>query len=84
MKKTFSKRDKRKCSYILDETTEFIKDTIPSYYIDKLPDCYNEALLKKTMESKKKNEKLNVSWNKSKCLCRSELKLANLVVKTET
>ena len=61
MKKTFSKKDKRKCSYILNETTEFIKDTIPSYSIDKLPDCYIEALLEKTMESKKKNEK-NWMW----------------------
>ena len=45
--------------------TEVINDTIPSYKTDNLPERYNEALLKKTELSMKKNnsvmKKLNLS-----------------------
>ena len=48
LKKTFSKGDTTNWSYILYKITEIIKDTIPSYHIDNLPERYNESLLKKT------------------------------------
>ena len=48
LKKTFSKGDTTNWSYKLHKITEIIKDTIPSYRLDNLPERYNESLLKKT------------------------------------
>ena len=48
LKRTFSKGDTTNWSYNLYKITEIIKDTIPSYKIDNLPERYNESLLKKT------------------------------------
>ena len=56
LKKTFSKGDTTKWFYKLYEITEIIDDTIPSYYIDMLPERYNESLLKKTELTMKKND----------------------------
>ena len=55
LKKTFSKSDTTNWSYKLYKITEIIKDTIPSYKIDKLPERYNESLLKKTVLTLKEN-----------------------------
>ena len=63
-KKTFSKGDTTNWSYKLYKITENIKYTIPSYRIENLPECYNEALLKKTEITMKENKdvmkKLNI------------------------
>ena len=48
LKKTFSKGDTTNWSYKLYKITQIIKDTIPSYHIDNLPERYNESLIKKT------------------------------------
>ena len=56
LKKTFSKSDTTNWSYKLYKITEIIKDTIPSYHIDNLPERYNESLLKKTELTMKKND----------------------------
>ena len=65
LKKTFSKGDTTNWSYKLYEITEIINDTIPAYKIDKLPERYNESLLKKTELSMKQNDnimkKLNIT-----------------------
>ena len=65
LNETFSKRDTTNWSYKLNKITETINDTIPAYKIDNLPERYNEALLKKTELTKKKNDsvmkKLNLS-----------------------
>ena len=65
LKKTFSKSDTTDWSYNLYKITETIKDTIPSYRLDNLPERYNEALLKKTNLTMKENKsvmkKLNLS-----------------------
>ena len=53
LKKTFSKGDTTNWSYKLYKNTEIFNDTIPSYYIDKLPERYNESILKKTELSMK-------------------------------
>ena len=55
LKKTFSKGDTTNWSYKLYKITEIINDTIPAYKIDKLPEGYNESLLKKTNLSMKEN-----------------------------
>ena len=47
LKKTFSKGDTTNWLDKLYEIKENITDTIPSYRIDKLPERYNQALLKK-------------------------------------
>ena len=64
LKKTFSKGDTTKWSYKLYKITEIIRDTIPSYHIDNLPERYNESLLKKTELTMKENkdvmEKLSI------------------------
>ena len=64
IKKMFSKSDTTNWSYKLYKITEIIKDTIPSYHIDNLPERYNESLLKKTELSIKENnsvmKKLNI------------------------
>ena len=56
LKRTFSKGDTTNWSYKLYKITEIIKDTIPSYHIDNLPERYNESLLKKTVLSLKQNK----------------------------
>ena len=70
LKKTFSKGDTTNWSYKLYKITQIIKDTIPSYHIDNLPERYNESLLKKTELTMKENnsvmKKLNITQIKSK------------------
>ena len=56
LKKTFSKGDTTNWSYKLYKITEIIKDTIPSYHIDNLPERYNESLIKKTDLTLKENK----------------------------
>ena len=67
LKKTFSKGDTPNWSYKLYKITEIIKDTIPSYHIDNLPERYNESLLKKTELTMKENKdvmkKLSILYN---------------------
>ena len=48
LKRTFSKKDSTNWSYKLYKNTEVLKNAIPNYRIDNLPERYNEALLKKT------------------------------------
>ena len=55
LKKTFSKGDTTNWSYKLYKITQIIKDTIPSYHIDNLPERHNESLLKKTELTMKEN-----------------------------
>ena len=56
--------------------------------IDQRPERYNEALLKKTNPTLKKNDdvmkKLNIAQIKSKFRCPSEPILTNLFVETKT
>ena len=47
LKKSFSIVDTTNWSFKLYKVTEISNDSIPSYRIDNLPDCYKEALLKK-------------------------------------
>ena len=47
LKKTFSKGETTNWSIKLYEITEIIKDTLPSYRLEYLPERYNSALLKK-------------------------------------
>ena len=63
LKKTFSKGDTTNWSYKLYEITEIIKDTIPNYHIDNLPERYNESLLKKTELSLKQNKDVMKALN---------------------
>ena len=56
LKKTLSKSDTTNWSYILHKISEIITDTIPIYRTDKLPERYDESLLRKaelTMEENK-------------------------------
>ena len=55
LKRTFSKGDTTNWSYKLYKFTEIFNNTIPSYRIDNLPERYNEALLKQTNLTVKKN-----------------------------
>ena len=65
LKKTFPKSDTTNWSYKLYKISEIVNDTIASYHIDKLPERYNEALLKKTELTPKQNKdamkKLNLN-----------------------
>ena len=63
LKKTFSKGDTTNWSYKLFKITEIINDTIPSYKIDNLKERYNEALLKKTELTMKKNDSVMINLN---------------------
>ena len=56
LKRTFSKSDTTNWSYKLHKITEIVKDTIPSFKINNLPERYNESLLKKTELSLKQND----------------------------
>ena len=55
LRKTFSKGDTTNWSYKLYKITEIIKDTVPAYKINNLPERYNESLLKKTDLTLKEN-----------------------------
>ena len=63
LKRTFSKGDTTNWSYKLYKITEIIKDTIPSYHIDNLPERYNESLMKKTELSLKENKDVMKALN---------------------
>ena len=63
LKKTFSKGDTTNWSYKLYKITEIIKDTIPSYHFDNLPERYNESFLKKTELSLNKNKDVMIALN---------------------
>ena len=63
LKKTFSKGDTTNWSYKVYKITEIIKDTIPSYHIDNLPERYNESLLKKAELSLKQNKDVMKALN---------------------
>ena len=54
-RKIISKVGTTNWSYELHKITEVIIDTIPSYHMNKLPERYNKALLKKTELSMKEN-----------------------------
>ena len=56
LKQPFSKGDTTNWSYNKYKTTEFNKNTIPSYRIDNLPERYNEASLKQTELTMKENK----------------------------
>ena len=55
LKKTFSKGDTTNWSYKLYRNTKVLNEIIPSYRLDKLPELYNESLLKKTELPMKEN-----------------------------
>ena len=63
--KHFLKSDTTNWSYKLYKITEIVKDTVPAYKIDNLPERYNESLLKKTELTMKENntimKKLNLN-----------------------
>ena len=63
--KLFSYSDLTNWKYKIYKVTEIVNDIIPSYRIDKLPECFKEALLKKTVLTMKDNDrvmnKLNLS-----------------------
>ena len=63
--KHFLKSDTTIWSYKLYKITEIVKDTVPAYKIDILPERYNESLLKKTELTMKENntimKKLNLN-----------------------
>ena len=48
LKRTSSKKDSTNWSYILYKNIEVLKNAIPNYRLDSLPERYSEALLKKT------------------------------------
>ena len=54
LRRTFSKQYTTNWSYKVYKITEVIKDTIPCYHIDKLPERYDEGLLEQTKLSMKK------------------------------
>ena len=56
LKRTFSKEDTMNWSNMLYKITNFVYGTIPSYKLDKLPQRYNEALLKKIELTLKENK----------------------------
>ena len=70
--------------YFLYEITESINGAIPSYRLHKVPEGYNEALLKKTELTMKENEevlnKLNKTQIQSYCFCPTLLADTNLFV----
>ena len=56
LKRTLSKGDTTNWCYKLYKITEIFNNTIPSYRIDNLPERYNEALLKQTNLTTKRND----------------------------
>ena len=65
LKRTFSKGDTANWSNKLNEITEIVNDTVPSYKIGQLPERYNEALLKKTELSMRENKHVMKNLNNS-------------------
>ena len=63
LKKTFSKVDTTNCSCNLNNFTENVKDTVPSYKFHNLPERYNEVILKKTELSLKENDSVMKKQN---------------------
>ena len=63
LKKTFSKSDTTNWSYKLYKITEIFNDTIPSYRLDNLEERCNDALLKKTELTLKKNNSVMKKHN---------------------
>ena len=63
IKKMFSQSDTSNWSYKVYKITEIIKDTIPAYKINNLPERYNESLLKKTELSLKQNKDVMKALN---------------------
>ena len=59
----FSIRDTTNWSYKLYKITEIIRDTVPSYRTDNLPERYNEALLKETKLTMKENQAVMKTLN---------------------
>ena len=58
IKRVFSKVDSTSYSYKLYTITEVIRDTIPSYRIDYLPERYNENLILPSKLSLDENKKI--------------------------
>ena len=56
LKKMFSKSDTTNWSYKLYKISEIINDTIPIFRLAKLPERYNDTLLKKTELTMKEND----------------------------
>ena len=56
LKRTFLKGDSTNWSNNLHKITVIIRDTLPKYRIDTLPERYNEALLKKTRQTLKEKD----------------------------
>ena len=65
LKTTFSKGDTTNWSYKWYRITEFVNEIIPSYRIDILPDCYNEALLRKKDVTMKENDSVMKKLNRN-------------------
>ena len=63
IKRVFSKGDSTNCSYKLYTITEVIRETIPSYRIDYLPERYNENLLLPTKLSLEQNNEVMKELN---------------------
>ena len=65
----FSKGVKTSWSHYLWKVTEIINDTIPSYDLNKLPEKYNEAFLKKktilTLKENNSQEKFKIILNQN-------------------
>ena len=61
--KTFSKSDTTKWIYKNYKIAETLNDTITSYRFDKLPQRYDEALLKKRELSMKENDSVMKALN---------------------
>ena len=63
IKKVFSKGDSTNYSYFLYTITEVIRDTIPSYRINYLPERYNQNLFLPTKLSLEENSKIMKEMN---------------------
>ena len=63
IKRVFSKGDSTNYSYNLYTITEVIRDTIPSYRLDYLPERYNQNLLLPTKLSLEQNNKIMKELN---------------------
>ena len=63
IKRVFSKKDSTNYSYKLCTITEILKETIPSYRIDYLPERYNENLLLPTKLSLEQNNQVMKKLN---------------------
>ena len=88
LRRTFLKGDTNNWLGKIYEITEIVNDLLPSYRIDNLPECYQEALLKKAKLTLKEIDgvmiKLNITQIKSKCPGPSMRMETNLYVNTKT